>query len=244
MRRIGDHVRAHAVGYVALFVALGGSAYAASSLPANSVGTKQLKDGAVTNQKIANGAVTGAKVARKSLTGAQINAATLGTVPNATHASSAGNAARLQGLPASSFLASSSVSRIDFAVENCPDFTANSAVCTPHVLQSDGFDLQVHCLGATTLPGSTPTFVLSATPPTYGEVHWAYIHGGSTPVNGGSAGSGMADPVGLSNNETATGTIVLRTASRTIALDFDASVFPSSSQGTASCEFQAVVTKS
>jgi hypothetical protein len=85
------------VAYVALFVALGGGAYAAIKLPKNSVGTKQLKNGAVktkklanravTGKKLANGAVTGAKVANNSLTGQQINAATLGTVPHATSAS-------------------------------------------------------------------------------------------------------------------------------------------------------------
>ena len=37
---------------IALFVALGGGAYAAVTLPRNSVGTKQLKNGAVTLKKI------------------------------------------------------------------------------------------------------------------------------------------------------------------------------------------------
>jgi hypothetical protein len=36
----------------ALFVALGGGAYAATALPANSVGTQQLKDNAVTSAKV------------------------------------------------------------------------------------------------------------------------------------------------------------------------------------------------
>lgn len=36
------------VALIALFVALSGGAYAAINLPANSVGTKQLKNGAVT----------------------------------------------------------------------------------------------------------------------------------------------------------------------------------------------------
>lgn len=40
----------------ALFIALGGSAYAATQLPQNSVGTAQLKNGAVTFPKIAAGA--------------------------------------------------------------------------------------------------------------------------------------------------------------------------------------------
>lgn len=44
------------VAYLALFVALGGSAYAASQLGKNSVGTKQLKVGAVTQNKIGESA--------------------------------------------------------------------------------------------------------------------------------------------------------------------------------------------
>jgi hypothetical protein len=39
--RFGRHVRQQLVGYVALFVALGGVSYAAVSLPRNSVGSAQ-----------------------------------------------------------------------------------------------------------------------------------------------------------------------------------------------------------
>ncbi len=46
---------------IALFVAMGGTGYAAFSVPKNSVGTKQLENGAVTTKKIKNGAVTGAR---------------------------------------------------------------------------------------------------------------------------------------------------------------------------------------
>jgi hypothetical protein len=72
---------AMAVALVALFVALGGTSYAAFSLPKNSVGTKQLKKNAVTTSKIKKGAVTASK----------INTAGL-TVPNALHANSANTA--------------------------------------------------------------------------------------------------------------------------------------------------------
>ena len=48
---------------VALLVALGGTSVAAvTSVPNNSVGTTQLKNGAVTNPKLANNAVTGTKI--------------------------------------------------------------------------------------------------------------------------------------------------------------------------------------
>ena len=45
------------IALIALFVAMGGSAYAALNLPANSVGTKQLKNGAVTSVKVKTGSL-------------------------------------------------------------------------------------------------------------------------------------------------------------------------------------------
>jgi hypothetical protein len=88
------------VAYLALFVALGGSALAVSHLGKNSVGSKQLKKNAVTETKIKNEAVTAAKVKKGTLTGAQIDASTLGTVPAATRA---GDATTLSGSPNSDF---------------------------------------------------------------------------------------------------------------------------------------------
>jgi hypothetical protein len=80
------------VAYLALFVALGGSAYAATSLPAGSVGAAQIRAGAVTGGKLAKGAVTARAVADHSLTGQQIDVSKLGSVPTAAHAVSAGTA--------------------------------------------------------------------------------------------------------------------------------------------------------
>jgi len=52
-----QHFRAHLVGYLALFVALGGTSYAAVALPANSVGTSQLRNGSVTSAKVRDGSL-------------------------------------------------------------------------------------------------------------------------------------------------------------------------------------------
>jgi hypothetical protein len=65
------------VACVALFVAMGGTSYAAVTLAANSVGTKQIKKYAVTSAKIKSAAVTAAKVKDGTLTGAKIKDATL-----------------------------------------------------------------------------------------------------------------------------------------------------------------------
>jgi len=83
------------VACLALIVALGGTSYAAIRLPANSVGTRQLK----------KGAVTGVKVKSNTLTGTQINESKLGKVPSAGSADSATNATTAGSAP---------VSRLDY----------------------------------------------------------------------------------------------------------------------------------
>ncbi len=51
-RTFGRHARVNIVGYLALFVALGGTSYAAVALPANSVGPTQIKPNAVSSPKV------------------------------------------------------------------------------------------------------------------------------------------------------------------------------------------------
>jgi hypothetical protein len=71
------------VAFIALLVAMGGTGYAAATLPKNSVGSKQLKTNAVVSKKIKNGAVTSDKVKNGSLTGSDIKLSSLGAVPTA-----------------------------------------------------------------------------------------------------------------------------------------------------------------
>ncbi len=54
MRRLVNHRPSPSlvISSIALFVALGGTTYAAVNLPANSVGTKQIKNGAVNSDKV------------------------------------------------------------------------------------------------------------------------------------------------------------------------------------------------
>jgi hypothetical protein len=61
------HLRANIVAYLALFVALGGTSYAAAKLPANSVGTKQIKKNAVSSTKVKDGSLKAADFAAGQL---------------------------------------------------------------------------------------------------------------------------------------------------------------------------------
>jgi hypothetical protein len=68
---------ANVMATVAVFIALGGGAYAALKVPKKSVGNAQLKNNAVTLHKIANSSVNGNKVKDASLTGADVKARSL-----------------------------------------------------------------------------------------------------------------------------------------------------------------------
>jgi hypothetical protein len=63
-RRLRAPSPAFVVSLIALFVALGGTTYAATSLPKNSVGTAQLKNGAVTTTKISKKTIAALKGSR------------------------------------------------------------------------------------------------------------------------------------------------------------------------------------
>jgi hypothetical protein len=77
------------ISILALFVALGGSAYAASK-----IGTKNIKKNAITASKIKKNAVTTTKIKNNAVTGTKINEGTLGAVPSAAHASTADSATK------------------------------------------------------------------------------------------------------------------------------------------------------
>ena len=117
MTRVLAHVRSQGVAYVALFVALGGTSYAAFSLPANSVGTRQVRNGAITTKKIANGSITPSK-----LNGGAIG----GSVRNWAHVSQTGQV--LSGSPG----AHASVSGAEYTVTWGTNFSSRcAALVTP-----------------------------------------------------------------------------------------------------------------
>jgi hypothetical protein len=81
--RIIGHLRANAVGYVALFAALGGTSYAAVNLEPGSVRSAAIARGAVTHSKLAERSVAEANLVKHSLSAAVFKAGTLETLRGA-----------------------------------------------------------------------------------------------------------------------------------------------------------------
>lgn len=102
----GKLTYANVMATIAVFIALGGGAYAAKQLPKNSVGSPQIRKNAVKTGDIARNAIRvgklgpeaakAGKIAKNAITtnrlrdnaviGAKVNESTLGTVPNAADA--------------------------------------------------------------------------------------------------------------------------------------------------------------
>jgi hypothetical protein len=88
---------AFAVACLALMVALGGSVYAATEIDGHAVKPgslpgNRLERASVPGNRLKPGTLRGGRIEPGSLTGRQVDAATLGKVPEATHADSAGTA--------------------------------------------------------------------------------------------------------------------------------------------------------
>ena len=99
------HIRSNVVGYVALFVALSGVAYAANNAPKNSVTSSSIKKGAVKSSDVAN----------EALTGTDVSEATLGQVPNAGALDSLDSAAFVQDTDVAGGDVGGSFSNLDLA---------------------------------------------------------------------------------------------------------------------------------
>ncbi len=88
---------------LALFIALGGGAYAATALPANSVGPKQIKKNAVERSKLKSNAVDTTKILDNSVTGDDVKESFLDKVPSAALADSATHADSAAALDRASY---------------------------------------------------------------------------------------------------------------------------------------------
>jgi hypothetical protein len=80
VNRLSKHLSvANVLSCLALFVALSGAAYAATSLEKKSVKTRHLAKGAVTTQKLRNGAVTAVKIRNGAVIAAKIAPGAVGS---------------------------------------------------------------------------------------------------------------------------------------------------------------------
>jgi hypothetical protein len=59
MTRVINHIKSQAIAYAALFVALGGTSWAAINLPAGSVGSRQLRNHSITPIKFDRNGIAG-----------------------------------------------------------------------------------------------------------------------------------------------------------------------------------------
>lgn len=85
------------VSCIALFVALGGTVYAATAIDGKTIKRKslpgdRLMPGSVPGNRLKAGAIPGNRLEPGSITGNQIDAATIGQVPSAVHADNADSA--------------------------------------------------------------------------------------------------------------------------------------------------------
>jgi hypothetical protein len=93
-----------AISLLALFVALGGTGYAAVK-----INGKNIKSGTITGSKFKNKTLTGGKLKNDTLTGRQMKESTLGTVPRADVAATAGTATALTDSAKAGFLSATDV---------------------------------------------------------------------------------------------------------------------------------------
>lgn len=136
---------ANVMSSIAVFLVLGGAtALAATQLAKNSVGTKQLKKNAVTAAKIKKNAVTTAKIKNNAVTGQKVNESTLGQVPTAATATTAGSAANVNGVALIRFgerspggtaekdVFNNGHLRVTFACDPAGNITVNAYTFTDH----------------------------------------------------------------------------------------------------------------
>lgn len=133
---IRGHLRSNVVGYIALFFALTGGAYALQGK--NTVNSGDIKPKNVKRSDLAPNSVDGSKVADNSLSGADVDESSL----NIDSASTAENADTLDGIDSGGFLASSAQAGGDIGgpfanLQISPNAVGSSEVATDSLGAAD-----------------------------------------------------------------------------------------------------------
>lgn len=122
LARVRSHLVGNAVGYLALFIALGGTSYAVATgsidsreIKNNVVSSKDLRNNGVRGVDVRNRTLRGGDVRPGSLTGVQIDEATLGEVASAASAARAGDADLLGGRGPGTFAPANPAAKVDVA---------------------------------------------------------------------------------------------------------------------------------
>lgn len=165
MRLIRHLSFSNVIAMIALFVALGGAAYAGtkingSSIKNGSIGGGKLKNETITANKLKKGTVTAAQIAPGTLTGSQIvpgsitsssiNESTLGTVPSAQNATTAGTATKAK----SATTATTATSATTATTANTAN-SANTAKSAETAKHAETADSAKHADSATTADTAT-----------------------------------------------------------------------------------------
>src|SRR5215212_8778269 len=119
MGRVRAHLRSNVIGYLALFVALSGSAFAVTQIDRNSVRSRH----------IVHGQVRGIDVAKDTLTGRNVRDGSLARVPNAAVAQSAADANSLDGKDSTDFATSHVEDWNNVGDADGPPFYAEAGGC-------------------------------------------------------------------------------------------------------------------
>jgi hypothetical protein len=130
---------AHVISLIALFVALGGGAYAATIAPKDSVNSNSVVDESLRGRDVQNGKLSGKDLKDQSVTGADVLESSLAQVPSAKNAANAG---KLDGKDSTQFINSDEYRRVQVQVV---DSTNNSTAVTQTLDAPGAFKIEGSC---------------------------------------------------------------------------------------------------
>jgi hypothetical protein len=196
------------VSLMALFVALGGGAYAAGVVPPNSIGRLQLQESAVTSAKLARDSVGPAKLQRNSVTASALGFESVGMHALSSHLrarltrAAAAGAAGTQGPTGPQGPSGPGAQRVHYAAQASASPTAQSVT----VIEGLGMKAECEDTGSSTQLNLSVTSAEAATgleninvdngpgEPTIAEAHSANLQinlpAGTTVLGGPSAPTG------------------------------------------------------